>query len=407
MKIKGENKEFMDELDFKENLILKSIDSNKNCIFTQHLNLYLFYKSNNNFKHIPKTIFREHLDAHISEIRNNWMENFTSEQLNKFNKNLKSSDVGKLKKNITQEELEAMEDIYQFFENNPEGSEHMLYIFSFENSKKYINEKILKYYMKYSNNELKNINESFNALKPSLRTANKLDKITQNLYPLPLTKEISKENFSYLQYRLNEIKKIFDISDTYLNEEESLEFKQKFFIRIKIIEFLNELELVIPNDFIKIKEIFENYFTHNLIKNKSLIKEEKLNIRKNISTNNNLKLLISSVDAIKQNSLLRELADSNLKINNNIDVSINKVSRKVFLMEFSVSNSFLDKEGLLDKIVNVIKEIDDTNDHLLTKRVEFYTKLSNIFDNYLRKDKIESVLKDMGLEKNYKNKSKI
>lgn len=407
MKIKGENKEFMDELDFKENLILKSIDSNKNCIFTQHLNLYLFYKSNNNFKHIPKTIFREHLDAHISEIRNNWMENFTSEQLNKFNKNLKSSDVGKLKKNITQEELEAMEDIYQFFENNPEGSEHMLYIFSFENSKKYINEKILKYYMKYSNNELKNINESFNALKPSLRTANKLDKITQNLYPLPLTKEISKENFSYLQYRLNEIKKIFDISDTYLNEEESLEFKQKFFIRIKIIEFLNELELVIPNDFIKIKEIFENYFTHNLIKNKSLIKEEKLNIRKNISTNNNLKLLISSVDAIKQNSLLRELADSNLKINNNIDVSINKVSRKVFLMEFSVSNSFLDKDGLLDKIVNVIKEIDDTNDHLLTKRVEFYTKLSNIFDNYLRKDKIESVLKDMELEKNYKNKSKI
>ena len=407
MKIKGENKEFMDELDFKENLILKSIDSNKNCIFTQHLNLYLFYKSNNNFKHIPKTILREHLDAHISEIRNNWMENFTSEQLNKFNKNLKSSDVGKLKKKITQEELEAMEDIYQFFENNPEGSEHMLYIFSFENSKKYINENILKYYMKYSNNELKNINESFNALKPSLRTANKLDKITQNLYPLPLTKEISKENFSYLQYRLNEIKKIFDISDTYLNEEESLEFKQKFFIRIKIIEFLNELELVIPNDFIQIKEIFENYFTHNLIKNKSLIKEEKLNIRKNISTNNNLKLLISSVDAIKQNSLLRELADSNLKINNNIDVSINKVSRKVFLMEFSVSNSFLDKEGLLDKIVNVIKEIDDTNDHLLTKRVEFYTKLSNIFDNYLRKDKIESVLKDMGLEKNYKNKSKI
>lgn len=335
------------------------------------------------------------------------MENFTSEQLNKFNKNLKSSDVGKLKKNITQEELEAMEDIYQFFENNPEGSEHMLYIFSFENSKKYINENILKYYMKYSNNELKNINESFNALKPSLRTANKLDKITQNLYPLPLTKEISKENFSYLQYRLNEIKKIFDISDTYLNEEESLEFKQKFFIRIKIIEFLNELELVSPNDFIQIKEIFENYFTHNLIKNKNLIKEEKLNIRKNISTNNNLKLLISSVDAIKQNSLLRELADSNLKINNNIDVSINKVSRKVFLMEFSVSNSFLDKEGLLDKIVNVIKEIDDTNDHLLTKRVEFYTKLSNIFDNYLRKDKIESVLKDMGLEKNYKNKSKI
>lgn len=65
MKIKGENKEFMDELDFKENLILKSIVSNKNCIFTQHLNLYLFYKSNNNFKHIPKTILREHLDAHI------------------------------------------------------------------------------------------------------------------------------------------------------------------------------------------------------------------------------------------------------------------------------------------------------------------------------------------------------
>lgn len=406
MRIKNENQDFMDELNFKENLILTSINIKNDSIFTKHLNLNLFNKSNNNFIYSPSHIVRNDLLNHITEIRNEWVNNFTPEQLKKLNQNNVSSDVQNLTKKISDKEIQSMDEIFDFFEKNPKGSKHMLYMFAFENSRKYISEKMVKFYTKYSQSELENIESALVSIQPKFRKPIRMDKLSKVLYPKPLIKEVSKINKAYLEYKMIEIKKLFDIADEHLSENHACEFKQNFFHRIKVNEFLNEIEMTLPDEFKEINEKFRKFFPYDLIRNNKLISKNEIKISKSIIKNENPHILISAENAFKQNSILRTLAENVLEIGD-INVSFKKVSRKVFLLEIDLKEQKLtDKESFLNDVITILKNIEAEELDFINQRIQLQNRLSRLFETAFRKNQIEGILKDLNIDKKIKAKPK-
>lgn len=410
MRIVNQNFEnFMAELNFKETLILESINLKNDSIFTKHLNLKLFYKSNNNFKYTPSSISRVHLDNHINAIKKEWLNIFTPEQLLKFKKNEKSADVGKLRKNMTDLEINAMEKIFDFFEKNPKGSEHMLYMFSFETSRKYIDERFLKYYKKYSNNELNDIRFLVNSdlIRNTIIMASKLETFSRTLYSKPLSREISPYNFAYVEYRIEEINQLFQIANKYLSPSQSLVFKRNFFEKMKITEFLNDAEITFPQKFVALKKTFDSYFSHDFIKNNKLISNEELQIKKTVNKTENAQILISVVDSLAQNSLLRTFAEETITIGK-VDISFKKVSDKAFVLEVDLKDEKIThKDILLNEVINVLKNIELQELDFIKQRTQFILLLSNLFESYFRQNKIENKFKDLNIEKTNTAKPKL
>lgn len=396
MRIKTKNFNFMQELNFKENLILTSVNSKYKSIFSGHLNLSLFFKMDNNFQHQPKEVMREDLLQHIEAIRNDWKKEIEPSQQNKF-LFIKRGFIERLKKTPTQSEIDGIEEIFNFFEENPEGSEHMLYLFNFK-EKKLIQDNLIKYYSKYADYRVKLFKETIEKNPIITKDVSKIMKLLDDFFNTRLDKDISLNNLAFQKRRLQDIISVFNIVEENSTVQNANFWKTIFFHNVKILDYFNMLEITYkPNEFLELKDnidIISN--KHMSFKNK-LVKSEELIIKKEVEEKNHGMILYQKDDAFSMNSIFRVLKENAIDLDSAL-LTVKNLNLKEYCIEIDLKENRFSQnvlESFLKNIDNVVQEIEMSNEsNNYLKKISFIDKAKEVLEQHIRLNILKEALID-------------